>query len=69
VAASKKLKFFYFNRQSSGWPGCVIFRPDGLESTNNVLLRNNTFDVMITGLVGTDGKSGSISYRVTFFDL
>ncbi|MDR3200350.1 MAG: CAP domain-containing protein [Spirochaetales bacterium] len=68
---SVKLKFFYFNRESSGWPGCVIFRPDGLESmtlTEN-RLRNNTFAVTITGLVRKDGKSGSISYNVTFFEL
>jgi hypothetical protein len=65
------LKFFYFNRQNSGWPGCIIFRPDGLEnmsSTEN-RLRDVTFEVAITGLVRKDGKSGSIAYQVTFFEL
>jgi hypothetical protein len=68
---SVKLKFFYFNRDDYGWPGCVIFRPDGLESmtsTENRLI-NNTFAVTITGLVKKDGKSDPINYQVTFFEL
>jgi hypothetical protein len=68
---SVRLKFFYFNREAAGWPGCIIFRPDGLESmtlTEN-RLKDNTFTVTITGLVRKDGKSGAISYQVTFFEL
>jgi hypothetical protein len=68
---SVKLKFFYFNREAMGWPGCVIFRPDGLESLSlkeNRLL-NNTFDVTVTGLVRKDSTSGDINYQVTFFEL
>ncbi|MDR3248067.1 MAG: hypothetical protein LBT39_04705, partial [Treponema sp.] len=68
---SVKLKFFYFNRESAGWPGCVIFRPDGLESMTLTedRLTDNTFTVTITGLVRKDGQSGTINYEVTFFTL
>jgi hypothetical protein len=68
---SVKLKYFYFNRDAYGWPGCIIFRPDGLESLSVTedRLNNNTFAVTITGLVRKDGASASINYNVTFFTL
>jgi hypothetical protein len=68
---SVPLKFFYFNREAAGWPGCVIFRPDGLESLTSTenRLKDNTFTVAIAGLVRKDGESGSINYDVTFFEL
>jgi hypothetical protein len=64
-------KFFYFNRENAGWPGCVIFRPDGLESMSSTenLLTDNTFTVTVTGLIKKDGTPGRIAYEVTFFTL
>lgn len=53
----------YFNLDDSGYAydQCIIFRPDGARYYSG-----ETWDVYITGLNRKDGRSGSISYSVTF---
>jgi hypothetical protein len=61
---STRGKYFIFDRGGYGWAGCIIFRPDDLDT-----ITNSTFAVTITGLVEKDGTPGSINYEVTFFTL
>ncbi|MFT4146191.1 MAG: Ig-like domain-containing protein [Mobilitalea sp.] len=51
--------YFNVNNDGYGQTGCIIFRPDDIESYTN----NDQFQVTITGL------NIPVSYQVTFFDL
>lgn len=51
--------YFNVNNDGYGQPGCIIFRPDDIET----YLNGDQFQVTITGL------NAPVSYQVSFFDL
>jgi len=57
----------YFNVDNHGYGqvGCVIFRPDGLDSINN----GDIYEVTINGIDSVSYPENSLTYNVNFFSL